>query len=122
MYLCPSDMNMCVSVTPMDPFLKIWDMSKQRVATRIEHRGLFSNSILLLDERRALLWEYGKSSIYLLNLTNGTIICNTQGKKLPPLTPSIYSNLWAYIKEKNELLVLDESQKKFNIFNLETGW
>lgn len=121
MYLSPSNANMCISVTPVDPMIKVWDIKRHCIVKRITHTGIFATALRVIDDRRVLLWEYNKSCVYVVDVVDDRIICKTNGAKLPDTAPSAYTECWTHIKKTDELLIFDKTKKKFNIFSLETG-
>ena len=120
MYLNLTNPYSAVSVTPMDPILKFWDLKTFQLVKSFTTKDIFSISVLPIDDRYVLIWDSNKNTVFTLDCIDGKIIANTEGN-LGDYPPSLYMKTWVLLKCTNELLMFDEKRKFLQIFDWKTG-
>ena len=119
MYLNWSDPNTAFSVTPVDTFVKVWNIKTQSLRKKIMLDGIFSSDILPLDEQHLMLWDHSKTSLFVICYITGKIVRQIEGMCDTP--SSIHANTWVHVKETSEVVTLTKSKNKLQLHNWKTG-
>ena len=119
MYLNWSDPNTVFSVTPVDTFVKVWNIKTQSLEKKIMLDGIFSSDILPLDDHHLMLWDYSKTSLFVISYITGKIVRQIEGMCDTP--SSIHANTWVHVKETSEVVTLTKSKNELQLHNWKTG-
>lgn len=120
MFVHPTELNMAVSIPPMDPIFTFYDTTTYNKTRKVTTQGLFSTFLYLVDDRHVLIWEHNKKSVITIDFIEGRVVGATT-LPLGDYPPSLYNNTWVLLRQTNELLMFDKSRKKFQIFDWKTG-
>ena len=118
MYVNWSDPNTVFSVTPVDTFVKVWDIKTQSLRKKIMLDGIFSHDILPLDDQHLMLWDHSKTSLFVLCYVTGKIVRQIEGMCGPSSVPA---NPWVHVKKTSEVVTLAKSKNKLQLHNWKTG-
>ena len=121
MYLSKDFPDIGLSVTPMDPVIKVWDLKTKTLTKQYRHEGYFFTSLLMVDDHRVLAWESVKKKLVLVDIVNEAVVWESKESIATRCAPSLYANCWVYFKKQNELVTFEEESSDLMVIDLETG-